>query len=148
MPLKFEAGTPNIADTIAMGAAVDYLQGLGMDQVRQHEIQITRYALDAFEELKEELDLYGTTDLNVRGGIIAFYASDVHPHDLGTMLDRDGIAIRTGHHCAIPLVRGKLGVPATARASFYIYNTEEEVDSLVASLKKALRFFNRKTARQ
>ena len=148
LPLKFEAGTPNIADTIAMGAAVDYLQGLGMDQVRQHEIQITRYALDAFEELKEELDLYGTTDLNVRGGIIAFYASDVHPHDLGTMLDRDGIAIRTGHHCAIPLVRGKLGVPATARASFYIYNTEEEVDSLVASLKKALRFFNRKTARQ
>ena len=148
LPLKFEAGTPNIADTIALGAAVDYLQGLGMEQVRQHEIQITRYALDAFEELKEELDLYGTNDLNVRGGIIAFYSSDVHPHDLGTMLDRDGIAIRTGHHCAIPLIRGRLGVPATARASFYIYNTEEEVDILVASLKKALRFFSRKTAKQ
>ena len=141
LPFRFEAGTPNIADTIALGAAVDYLQDLGMENVRAHEIQLMRYALDAMAELREDLEFYGPTDLAVRGGIISFYASDVHPHDLGTMLDRDGIAIRAGHHCAIPLVRGRLGVPATARASFYVYNSEEDIDILVASLKKALLYF-------
>lgn len=146
LPMKFEAGTPNIADTIALGAAVDYLQALDMAQVRQHETQITAYALEAFRELKEDLEMYGPEDLNVRGGIVSFYAHDVHPHDLGTMLDREGIAIRAGHHCAMPLVRDRLGKAATARASFYVYNTEEEVDQLVSALKQALRFFKGRTA--
>ena len=146
LPMKFEAGTPNIADTIALGAAVDYLQALDMAQVRQHETQITAYALEAFRELKEDLEMYGPEDLNIRGGIVSFYAHDVHPHDLGTMLDREGIAIRAGHHCAMPLVRDRLGKAATARASFYVYNTEEEVDQLVEALKRALRFFKDRTS--
>ena len=138
-PMRFEAGTPNIADAIAMGAAIDYLEALGMDSVREHEIQLTRYALEAFKEL-EEVEVFGPRDPNVRGGIITFHSDDVHPHDLGTVLDRQGIAIRTGHHCNMPLMR-TLGVVATARASFYIYNTEEEVDLLVDGLKQALRYF-------
>ena len=139
LPMRFEAGTPNIGDGIALGAAVDYLEGLGMDNVREHEIQMTRYALDAFKEL-EELDVFGPDDPNARGGIIPFHHPDVHPHDLGTVLDRQGIAIRTGHHCTMPLM-GALGVAATARASFYVYNTEEEIDLLVDGLKEALRYF-------
>ena len=139
LPMRFEAGTPNIADAIALGAAIDYLEDLGMDGVRQHELQLTGYALKAFQEL-EELDLFGPMNVEDRGGIISFYSSDVHPHDLGTFLDQEGIAIRTGHHCTMPLMRS-LGVPATARASFYIYNTEAEVDELVDALKRALRYF-------
>ncbi len=139
LPMRFEAGTPNIGDGIALGAAVDYLEGLGMNNVREHEIQMTRYALDAFKEL-EELDVFGPDDPNARGGIIPFHHPDVHPHDLGTVLDRQGIAIRTGHHCTMPLM-GALGVAATARASFYVYNTEEEIDLLVDGLKEALRYF-------
>ena len=143
LPMRFEAGTPNIAGTIGLGAAVDYLESLGMDQVREHEIQLTGYALDALKELSEDFNFYGPADLSIRGGIISFYSPDVHPHDLGTLLDREGIAIRAGHHCAMPLTRDKLGVAATARASFYIYNTEEEVDLLVSTLKKALRYFSK-----
>ena len=139
LPMRFEAGTPNIADAIALGAAIDYLEDLGMDGVRQHELQLTGYALKAFQEL-EELDLFGPMNVEERGGIISFYSSDVHPHDLGTFLDQEGIAIRTGHHCTMPLMRS-LGVPATARASFYIYNTKAEVDELVDALKRALRYF-------
>ena len=142
LPMRFEAGTPNIADTIALGAAVDYLQALDMRQVHKHETQLTRYALESLRELSEDFTFYGTTDLSIRGGIVSFYSNELHPHDLGTLLDREGIAIRAGHHCAMPLIRGKLGVAATARASFYIYNTEEEIDLLVASLKKALRYFS------
>ena len=141
LPLRFEAGTPNIADAIGLGAAIDYLEALGMDDVRQHEIALTEYALTAFQEL-EEIKVYGPRDVEYRGGIISFYGGDVHPHDIGTMLDREGIAIRTGHHCAMPLMN-KLSVPATARASFYIYNTEEEVDLLVSTLKATLRYFAR-----
>ena len=140
LPMRFEAGTPNIADAIALGAAVDYLEELGMDNVREHEVQLTDYALTAFREL-EELDLFGPLDAEKRGGIISFHSSDVHPHDLGTFLDSEGIAVRTGHHCTMPLM-GMLGVAATARASFYMYNTEEEVDTLVDALKRALRYFN------
>ena len=139
LPLRFEAGTPNIADTIALGTAIDYLQSLGMENVRQHEISLTEYALNAFQEL-EEVRVFGPRDVSQRGGIVSFYGGDVHPHDIGTMLDREGIAIRTGHHCAMPLMN-KLSVPATARASFYIYNTEEEVDLLVSTLKATLRYF-------
>jgi cysteine desulfurase/selenocysteine lyase len=143
LPMRFEAGTPNIAGTIGLGAAVDYLDSLGMDQVHKHETQLTGYALDALKELSEDFNFYGPADLSIRGGIISFYSPDVHPHDLGTLLDREGIAIRAGHHCAMPLTRDKLGVAATVRASFYIYNTEEEVDLLVAALKKALRYFSK-----
>ncbi|PZC48876.1 MAG: cysteine desulfurase / selenocysteine lyase [Chloroflexi bacterium] len=142
LPMRFEAGTPNIADAIALGAAVDYLQTLGMDNIRQHEIEITSYAIEAFKELEEDLDHYGPRDLQYRGGIISFYAEDVHPHDLGTFVDSYGVAIRTGHHCAMPLMR-QMGLPATARASFYVYNTTEEIDILVDALKKALRYFSK-----
>ena len=145
LPLRFEAGTPNIADTIALGAAIDYLNALGMDNVREHEIAITEYALNAFQEL-EEVKVFGPRDMTQRGGIISFYCDFVHPHDIGTMLDREGIAIRTGHHCAMPLM-GKLSVPATARASFYIYNTEEEVDLLVSTVKGILKYFSRTPTR-
>ena len=145
LPLRFEAGTPNIADTIAMGAAIDYLEALGMENVRQHEIDITEYALKAFAEL-EDVKVFGPRDTAQRGGIVSFYSEDVHPHDLGTMLDREGIAIRTGHHCAMPLM-GKLSVPATARASFYVYNTEEEVDLLVSAIKETLKYFSRTPTR-
>ena len=139
LPWKFEAGTPNIADSIGMGAAVDYLSSVGMDNVREHEKQITEYALACFEEI-EEVDVFGPGDPDLRGGVISFHASEVHPHDLGTYLDQQGIAVRTGHHCTMPLMT-TLGVPATTRASFYVYNTEEEVDSLVDGVRGALRYF-------
>ena len=139
LPMRFEAGTPNIADAIGLGVAVDYLEAIGMDRVRAHEEQMTRYALEAFREL-EEVDLFGPKDAAKKGGIMSFHCGDVHPHDLGTFLDREGIAIRTGHHCTMPLMQ-HLEVPATARASFYLYNTEAEVDVLVDALKRALRYF-------
>lgn len=140
LPWKFEAGTPNIADSIGLGAAVDYLNSVGMKNIREHEKQITTYALKRFEEI-EEVDVFGPRDPELRGGIVSFYNAEVHPHDLGTFLDQQGIAVRTGHHCTMPLM-GKLGVPATARASFYVYNTDEEVDALVDAVKGALRYFS------
>ncbi len=146
-PMKFEAGTPNIADAIALGAAVDYLNGIGMENVREHEIAITRYALERFKEL-EEAETYGPTNLDVRGGVASFYLGDVHPHDISQVLDSRGVAIRAGHHCAMPLVRSKLNVPATARASFYLYNTEEEVDMLIEGLKRTLEYFGDANARR
>ncbi len=139
LPMRFEAGTPNIADAIGLGAAVDYLENLGMTQVRNHELDITLYALNAFKGI-EELEVFGPLDHTVRGGVISFHSSDVHAHDFGTVLDQRGIAIRTGHHCTMPLMR-TLDLAATARASFYIYNTEEEVDLLVNAVKEALRYF-------
>ncbi len=141
LPMKFEAGTPNIADAIGFGAAVDYLDAIGMDEIREHEMALSSYALEAFEELEEDVDVFGPRDPERRGGIISFHTDIVHPHDLGTFLDRDGIAIRTGHHCAMPLMR-ELGVVATARASCYLYNTEEEIDALVDSVRRALRYFS------
>ena len=140
LPMRFEAGTPNIADAIGLGAAIDYLNDIGMQNVRDHEKQLTQYALEAFKELEEELILYGPVDMDVRGGIVSFHHPEVHPHDLGTILDSRGIAVRTGHHCTMPLVKS-LGVSATARASFYLYNTEEEVDLLIEGLKVAMRYF-------
>ena len=140
-PFQFEAGTPSIAASIGLGAAIDYLQSLGMDQVRNHEMAITQYALDELKHLSEDFTFFGPNDISIRGGAISFHSSLVHPHDLGTILDQEGIAIRTGHHCAMPLVRERLKVSATARASFYIYNTESEVDQLVKALKKATRIF-------
>lgn len=139
LPYRFEAGTPNIAGAIGLGAAVDYLSNLGMENVRAHEIQVTKYALDSFKQF-EEIDVYGPKNPEIRGGILSFHHPTVHPHDLGTVLDRRGIAIRTGHHCTMPLMRD-LGVIATARASFYLYNSEEDVDALTEGLKETLRYF-------
>ena len=139
LPWKFEAGTPNIADLIGLGTAIDYLESLGMDEVREHEMALTGYALEQFDRLNG-IKVFGPKDLSKRGGVISFHSDDVHPHDMGTMLDREGIAIRTGHHCAMPLTR-KLSVVATARASFYIYNTEEEVDKLTAAIRATLDYF-------
>ena len=110
-----------------------------MDNIRKHEIALTSYALDAFKEL-EEIEVYGPQDPTIRGGIITFNSTEIHPHDMGTVLDRRGIAIRTGHHCTMPLVRS-LGVPATARASFYLYNDKHDIDELVDGVKEALRYF-------
>ena len=139
LPMRFEAGTPNIADAIALGAAVDYLDSTGMDNIRRHEVLLTRYALSRLRKI-EELVIFGAEAAEDRGGVISFHTPDVHPHDLGTYLDQEGIAVRTGHHCTMPVMQ-KLGVPATTRASFYLYNTEEEIDHLVDSLKSALRYF-------
>jgi cysteine desulfurase / selenocysteine lyase len=139
LPYKFEAGTPNIAESIGLGVAVDYLQKVGLDKIRQHEKQITQYALDRLQELIE-IKIYGPLNVEKRGGLVAFTFSDIHPHDLATFFDQEGIAIRAGHHCAMPLHK-KLGLAATARASFYLYNTRDEVDAFIAALHKAKKFF-------
>ncbi len=134
VPYKFEAGTMNIAQEVALGAAIDYLEGLGMDRVRAHEVELTGYALERLREAGARI--FGPLDPSVRGGAISFWYKDVHPHDLATILNEEGIAIRAGHHCT-QLVMRRYGVPATARASFYVYNTPEEVDALVEALAKA-----------
>ena len=139
VPHKFEAGTPPIAQAVGFGAAVDYLDGIGMDTVRKHEIDITSYALERLAELPE-LKVYGPVEQALRGGAVSFTLGDIHAHDLATILDAQGIAIRAGHHCARPLMR-VLDVPATARASFYVYNVREEVDLLVDALHHARRVF-------
>lgn len=139
LPWKFEAGTPNIADVIAFGAAIDYLEALGMENVRAHETELTEYALARLRTL-DDITIYGPPDVRERGGVISFNLRDLHPHDVGTVLDRHGIAIRAGHHCTQPLMRA-LGIAGTARASFYIYNTPEEVDILVDALGSARKFF-------
>jgi cysteine desulfurase/selenocysteine lyase len=135
VPYKFEAGTMPIAQIIGMGVAADYLSDLGMDAVRQHEVEITGYALDALSGIPG-IRIFGTRDLKERGGVISFWLGDVHPHDIATIIDMEGIAVRAGHHCAQPLMR-RLGVPATSRASLYLYNTTEDVDALVQALTKA-----------
>lgn len=135
LPWKFEAGTPNIADVIASGVAIEYLQNLGMDNVRAHEVEITAYALKRLSEVKG-ITIYGPKDANLRGGVVAFNVEGIHPHDLGQILSDSGVAIRAGHHCCQPLMKD-LKVMGTARASFYIYNTLEEVDLLMAALKEA-----------
>jgi cysteine desulfurase / selenocysteine lyase len=139
VPHKFEAGTPPIAQAIGFGAAVDYLSAVGMDAVRSHEVEITRYALKRLADVPD-LTIYGPMDPEVRGGAVSFTLADIHPHDLATILDQQGVAIRAGHHCAKPLM-SVLGVPATARASFYVYNVPEEVDALVDGLHEARRLF-------
>jgi cysteine desulfurase/selenocysteine lyase len=144
LPNKFEAGTPNIADVIAFGAAVDYLEGLGMDAVREHEIAITQYAIDALSRV-DGVTVFGPANAHEKGGAVTFNYGNLHPHDLSQVLDQEGIAIRAGHHCAQPLMR-RLGVVATARASFYLYNTHEEVDALVDALGAADRIFGARDA--
>ena len=139
VPAKFEAGTPNIADAIGLGAAVDYLSALGMDEVRRHEIEITDYALRRLADVPG-VSIFGPMDALQRGGVVSFELEGVHPHDVGQLLDTRGVAIRTGHHCAQP-VMAALDVPATARASFYIYNTTAEVDALASAIEAASEFF-------
>ena len=139
LPYKFEAGTPNIADVIGFSAALDYLDKIGMDKVREHEVELTKYALDKISAVKG-IVLYGPPDVAKRGGVISFNLGDIHPHDLATIIDEDGIAIRSGHHCAQVLME-RLDVSATSRASFYIYNTKEEVDVFIRSLNRARELF-------
>jgi cysteine desulfurase/selenocysteine lyase len=139
LPYKFEAGTPNIADVIGFGAAIDYLTKIGMDNVRQHEIELTKYAIDEFSKVPG-LQIYGTKDITKRGGVISFNFADVHPHDVAQILDGEGIALRSGHHCAQVLME-RLNVAATSRASFYIYNTKDDVDALINSLNIVAKVF-------
>ncbi|HEY8765914.1 MAG TPA: cysteine desulfurase [Dehalococcoidia bacterium] len=141
LPWKFEAGTPNIADVIAFGTAIDYLSELGMDNVRQHEAEITAYALDRMASIPDII-LYGPPDTAQRGGVVSFNFPDLHPHDIGTVLDTHGVAIRSGHHCTQPLMRC-LGISGTARASFYVYNTPQEVEALVDAVKATVAFFQK-----
>ena len=138
-PYKFEAGTPNIADVVGFGAAVDYLEKIGMENIRKHEIYLTEYALESMQSLKYII-IYGPMDSKFRGGVISFNIADIHPHDLATIMNDHGIAIRSGHHCAQVLMQ-RLDVPATSRASFYIYNTKEEIDKFVNAIKEAGRIF-------
>ncbi len=139
VPYKFEAGTVNIADAVGLGAAVDYLGSLGMDKVRTHEVALLRYAFDTLTKVKG-FSYYGPEGTDARGGVISFNLADVHPHDLATILDEEGIAIRSGHHCAQPLMRW-LDVAATSRASFHVYNSDDDVDALAAGLEKARGIF-------
>ncbi len=143
LPWKFEAGTPNIADAIAFGAALDYLNELGMEDVRRHEAEITAYALEKLRGI-EGITIYGPPDPEDRGGVISFNFDELHPHDVGTILDHHGVAIRAGHHCTQPLMR-RLGISGTARASFYVYNTFEEVDVLAEAIHAARAYFSDQT---
>ena len=135
LPWKFEAGTPSIADGIAFGAAIDYLSELGMENVYEHEQQLLAYALERMLKMRG-ITIYGPYDLEDRVGVISFGVDGLHPHDVAGVLDEEGIAVRSGHHCAQPLMT-RMGMDNTARASFYVYNTEDEVDSLIAAIEKA-----------
>jgi len=137
LPYKFEAGTPNIAGGIAFGAALDYVNRLGLTAIAQHEHDLLAYATAALSEIAG-LTIVGTA--REKAGVLSFVLEGVHPHDIGTVLDREGIAIRTGHHCAQP-VMDRFGLPATARASFGLYNTRGEVDALVAGIHKVIGMF-------
>lgn len=140
LPWKFEAGTPNIAGAIGLGAAIDYLTEIGMDAIQAHEAELVDYVFPKLQAIPG-LTIYGSQDLSKRTGVIAFNLDDLHPHDVATALDYEGIAVRAGHHCAQPLLR-YLQVPATVRASFYIYNTKADCDKLVEAIIKTKEFFN------
>jgi cysteine desulfurase/selenocysteine lyase len=142
LPNKFEAGTPAIAEAIGLGVAVDYLSGLGMAAIRAHEKEIVSYAMERLVEVPG-VQMLGPTDPELHGGLVTFTLDGIHPHDLATILDADGIAVRAGHHCAMPL-HLRLGLPATTRASFYIYTLPEEVDALVEALYHAKQIMSRK----
>ena len=141
VPAKFEAGTPPITEAVGFGAAVDFLEGLGMDAVRSHEVELTRYALTTLtDRFGDDLTIHGPLDLDVRGGVLSFAFRDVHPHDVSQVLDQANVCVRAGHHCAKPLMR-LLGVAATARASLYLYNDEADVDALADGLDSATDIF-------
>ncbi|RID82756.1 cysteine desulfurase [Peribacillus asahii] len=140
LPWKFEGGTPIIAGAIGLGAAIDFLEEIGLDNIERHEHHLAAYAMEKMSTI-EGLTIYGPKDSAKRAGVITFNLEDVHPHDVATVLDADGIAVRAGHHCAQPLMKW-LDVSATARASFYLYNTEEDIDKLVSSLIKTKEYFS------
>lgn len=139
IPARFEAGTPAVADSVGLGAAVDYLTAAGLDRVRTHELELLEYALGRLEEIPK-LTTFGPKDLSQRSGVISFTLGDIHPHDVAAILDGENVAVRAGHHCCQPLMQ-ELGVVATTRASFYLYNTTDDVDQLVAALHKATKIF-------
>jgi cysteine desulfurase/selenocysteine lyase len=142
-PARFEAGTPNIADAIGLGRAVDYLSAIGLDAIREHEIELVQYTLERLHSLPG-VTVYGPTDSIARSGVVSFNLTTggdlIHPHDVSSVLDGLGIAIRAGHHCCQPIMR-RLDVPATARASFYLYNSRRDVDALIDGLERARELF-------
>lgn len=138
-PRKFEPGVPNMAQIVGLGTALNYLTKIGMQDIHNHEIAVTKYAISKLQQI-EELKIIGPTDMKLRGGAVSFTLGEIHPHDLGQFLDNSGIAVRTGHHCAWPLTR-KMGVPATTRASFYLYNTLADIDVLVDGVRDAQKYF-------
>tara|TARA_B100001146_G_scaffold131104_1_gene115161 strand:+ start:1025 stop:2260 length:1236 start_codon:yes stop_codon:yes gene_type:complete len=140
IPFKFEAGTPNIAGAVGLSAATKYLMEIGMQNIREHEIEITKYAYNNLMNI-DGIEILGPEDIDIRAGLISFNIPNIHPHDLGTFLDSKGIAIRTGHHCAMPLIK-KLGSHSSARASFYIYNTNKEVDKFTTEINNSIKYFN------
>ena len=143
IPWKFEAGTPPIAEIIGLGAAVDYLEDLGMDAVREHEVALTTYALRTLtERFGEDLTIHGPTDPTERGGVLSFALADIHPHDISQVLDQDAVCVRAGHHCAKPLMR-LLEVSSTARASVYLYNDTDDIDRLGDAIAHTVEFFAR-----
>jgi cysteine desulfurase/selenocysteine lyase len=142
LPWKFEAGTMPIAEAVGLGAAVDYLNGVGLDAIRAHEIELTGYAMGSLKDrYGDDLTIFGPPDPLLRGGVLSFAYKGIHPHDLSQVLDESGVCIRAGHHCAKPLMR-RLGIGATARASFYLYNDESDVDALADALAEADRLFS------
>ena len=141
VPYRFEAGTPPIAEAVGLGAAIDYLNELGMDNVRAHEVQILSHAIPALQAV-DGVTVHGPSNPAERGAAVSFAIEGLHPHDIGTIMDREGVAVRAGHHCAKPLVRS-LGSAATTRASFYVYNTVSEIDALVAAIEATKTFFER-----
>ncbi len=140
LPWKFEGGTPIIAGAVGLGAAIDFLNEIGLNEIEKHEHKMAAYAMDKMSQI-EGLEIYGPTDPAKRAGIVTFNLNDVHPHDVATVLDMSGIAVRAGHHCAQPLMKW-LDVSATARASFYLYNDESDIDRLVEGLRSAKEYFN------
>jgi cysteine desulfurase/selenocysteine lyase len=140
-PRKFEAGVPNMAQAVGLGAALTYLTSIGMENIHRHEVELTAYLLAGLADIPD-LRVVGPTETELRGGAVSFTLGDIHPHDVGQYLDSQGIAVRTGHHCAWPLTR-KLGVPATTRASLYLYNTTEDLDALITGVQGAQKYFGR-----
>lgn len=140
LPWKFEGGTPIIAGAIGLGAAIDFLEEIGLDAIEQHEHELAGYAMDKMSEI-DGLTIYGPRDPEKRAGLVTFNLDDVHPHDVATVLDMSGIAVRAGHHCAQPLMKW-LQVSSTARASFYLYNTTDDVDRLVEGLRSTKEYFS------
>jgi cysteine desulfurase/selenocysteine lyase len=141
IPHKFEAGTPNIAQVIGLGAAIDYLKKIGLNKIKEHEKELVRYSLEKFKTMSD-VKVYGPDNIKERGSVISFNLKGIHPHDLATLLDRDNIAIRAGHHCAMPLHNQVIKNQASARISFYFYNSKVEIDKFFKSLKKAQKLLS------
>jgi cysteine desulfurase/selenocysteine lyase len=139
LPLKFEAGTPDYVATHGLATAIDYLQSIGMDQIQAHEQELTRYCMEQLQTI-EGMKIYGPLDPSKKDAVVSFNVGNIHHLDMGTLLDRLGIAVRTGHHCAQPLM-DRLGISGTVRASFALYNTKEEIDALVAGIRRVSQMF-------